>query len=206
MDTWSRITTIRTELIDELATLPPESWNARTLCTGWRVRDVVAHTFLPERVSFACVVVGLARSGFSLSRFIHEEAIRRGSIPVPDLVAAFRSAIPRRTVPPMRTAENVLADLVIHAQDIRRPLGLAWSYEPEMLAGVAGTVLTDRALGVPRRVAGLRLQATDLEWSAGAGPEVAGTLEALVLAMSGRSAVLGELSGRGRDELAARLP
>jgi hypothetical protein len=44
-------------------------------------------------------------------------------------------------------------------------------------------------------VAGLTLRATDAGWSAGTGPEVAGPIVAVVLAMTGRNAVLGELSG-----------
>jgi Mycothiol maleylpyruvate isomerase N-terminal domain len=33
----------RRDLTDFLATLTPEQWDAPTLCTRWRVRDVVAH-------------------------------------------------------------------------------------------------------------------------------------------------------------------
>ena len=33
----------RTELADLLDTLTPEQWDAPSLCTGWRVRDVTAH-------------------------------------------------------------------------------------------------------------------------------------------------------------------
>src|SRR4051794_8421016 len=35
----------RAELVDLLVTLTPEQWDAPTPCTGWRVRDVVAHVF-----------------------------------------------------------------------------------------------------------------------------------------------------------------
>ena len=33
----------RTDLADFLADLEPEQWLVRSLCEGWRVRDVVAH-------------------------------------------------------------------------------------------------------------------------------------------------------------------
>ena len=51
---------------------------------------------------------------------------------------------------------------------------------------------------------GLRLRATDLDWSAGDGPEVAGPGEALALAMTGRGVALADLSGEGVAVLEAR--
>ena len=35
----------RADLADLLVTLEPAQWNAPSLCTQWRVRDVVAHAF-----------------------------------------------------------------------------------------------------------------------------------------------------------------
>ncbi|WEL93313.1 DinB family protein, partial [Tsukamurella tyrosinosolvens] len=52
---------------------------------------------------------------------------------------------------------------------------------------------------------GVRLVADDLDWSFGRGPDVHGTAEALLLAMGGRTVVLDELSGPGRDRLARNL-
>jgi hypothetical protein len=52
------------------------------------------------------------------------------------------------------------------------------------------------------RLRGLRLVATDTDWSAGAGEPVEGPIAALLMLLTGRSALLGQLSGKG----AARLP
>ena len=38
----------RADLAEFLATLTPEQWEAPTLCTLWRVRDVVAHIYSYE--------------------------------------------------------------------------------------------------------------------------------------------------------------
>lgn len=54
-------------------------------------------------------------------------------------------------------------------------------------------------------VKGLRLRATDGPFEAGVGPEVEGPTLALVMAMAGRPAYLGELSGAGVDELRGRI-
>jgi hypothetical protein len=49
------------------------------------------------------------------------------------------------------------------------------------------------------------LRATDIDWEHGRGPEVSGSGEALLMAMSGRPAALTDLTGPGQPTLAARL-
>jgi hypothetical protein len=77
--------------------------------------------------------------------------------------------------------------------------------------------LSDFTLGTPwpmnvvvggsarRRVAGLRLVATDTDWSHGKGPEVEGAAEALLLLLYGRSPRTDELTGEGAATVLARL-
>lgn len=177
MDTWDRVVALRTGFVAQAKELTPAEWDAPTLCEGWRVRDVVAHLILPDRFSLLGELgglVGLIRAGFRLDRVICQDAIMRGSVPVPELLASYQSGIHRRSVPPGRQPANVLADLVIHLQDIRRPLGLPWSYDMELLETVTSTIFPDKGLGVPERVAGLSLRATDTGWAAGDGAEVSG--------------------------------
>jgi uncharacterized protein (TIGR03083 family) len=102
-------------------------------------------------------------------------------------------------------------ELIIHQQDIRRPLGLVRDVPPERvlpildycLTRVGSTVLVP---GVTKRAAGLRLVATDLAWSAGDGPEVHGTAEAILMGINGRRAALPDLDGPGVQLLASRQP
>jgi hypothetical protein len=51
---------------------------------------------------------------------------------------------------------------------------------------------------------GLRLAASDLDWSWGDGAEVTGTAEALSLALTGRKVALADLTGPGAKTLAVR--
>src|SRR6266550_4118824 len=72
-----------------------------------------------------------------------------------------------------------LAELVIHQQDVRRPLGIHRTVPDERLLVVLDFALTRAGGGATlassrKRARGLRLVATDLAWSAGAGPEVRG--------------------------------
>lgn len=59
--------------------------------------------------------------------------------------------------------------------------------------------------GKPRdHTQGLRLVATDLDWSAGQGPELRGPGESIVMAITGRAEAIDELAGSGVEVLAAQ--
>ena len=60
-------------------------------------------------------------------------------------------------------------------------------------------------IGAFWRARGLRLIATDLDWTAGRGPEVHGPAEVLLMAIAGRRDVVQELSGPGQATLATRI-
>jgi len=55
------------------------------------------------------------------------------------------------------------------------------------------------------RARGLRLVATDLDWSGGRGRLVQGPAEALLMAIAGRHGATEQLSGPGQPILAARI-
>ena len=96
-------------------------------------------------------------------------------------------------------------DLVIHAQDIARPLGLPYASPPEVVAASLAYVATSRFMGGPRRLAGLRLVSADTGWTLGTGPELRGPDTDLLLVASGRAAGLDALDGPGVAVLAGRL-
>ena len=59
--------------------------------------------------------------------------------------------------------------------------------------------------GGKQRAAGLRLVATDAEWSHGEGAEVRGPLVSLLMAVSGRGEALDDLTGPGLVRLHGAL-
>jgi hypothetical protein len=63
---------------------------------------------------------------------------------------------------------------------------------------------TNLLIGAKKRIAGLRLAATDCTWSTGTGQEVAGPLLSLIMAMSGRRQACRDLVGDGLPTLADR--
>lgn len=196
----------RRALADLLDTLTPEQWATPSLCAGWTVREVAAHLVVPFEVSAPSLMLRLARSLGSYDRAMDGATRELAARPTSELAALLRANADHRFTPPMSGPAAPLTDVVVHGQDIRRPLGLAHEVEPEHLR-VALDRMARGALGfVPRsRVAGLRFEATDLDWSAGEGALVRGPAEALLLAITGRPAALADLEGDGVDLLADRI-
>lgn len=128
----------------------------------------------------------------------------------------FRDATPTATLErfadagtialPFRESPAALGEVIVHAEDIRRPLGLRHAPDPEGLLAIARFFATkDFAVNSRSLVKGLHLSADDAGFQAGAGPKVVGPLLALVMVMAGRAAVLEELDGDGVPELSRRI-
>jgi uncharacterized protein (TIGR03083 family) len=116
----------------------------------------------------------------------------------------FESVIGSTKRPP-GPIDTMMGEVVIHSEDIRRALGVAHEYPTDAVVRVAGFYKGSNLLiGAKKRIAGLRLTATDAEWSTGEGPEVSGPVLSLVLAMTGRSAAFDDLSGDGVATMRSR--
>ena len=196
-DVWSDVLEERGALLDLLETLTPRQWNTRSLCTEWQVRDVVGHMVSETTMTVPKLVRGVIRSGFRINRFIAVDARREGSLTDSELIDAFRRAVPTRTHLPGLSSMSMLEDIVIHSLDIRRPLLRQYEVPEGRMVLVASDVWTSRFFIGHKLFAGLRVTATDADWAAGEGNAVNGPIEALVLAMTGRSTGLEELQGDG---------
>jgi len=98
-----------------------------------------------------------------------------------------------------------LTDGTIHHQDIRRPLGLPREIPADRLLCVLDFGRTAPTIRAKKRIQGLTLTATDLDWTTGTGPIVEGPAESLLMTLAGRRGVVGELSGPGQSTLAQRI-
>src|SRR5262245_26837322 len=145
----------------------------------------------------------------SIHRTIHHAACRRAAaLPTERIVAELRGMVGSRRHTLGVTHLETLTDNLVHGQDIAIPLGRHHDMPPAAAAVAASRVLSMRwppPLPSARKVAGFRLTATDIPWSAGAGPEVRGLMSALLLVCAGRLAALPQLSGDGLGDLATRL-
>jgi hypothetical protein len=148
-------------------------------------------------------VLALVRAGGKVQRAGDALAHSVAARPAAELARILRT----RAAMPSRAPDAQLADLQIHGQDIRRPLGLTRDFDAVRLHATLEFLVSPQArYGVvrPGRLDGLRLIATDLGWSSGLGPEIRGPAEALMLAAAGRTIVLDELVGDGVAVLADR--
>jgi uncharacterized protein (TIGR03083 family) len=98
-----------------------------------------------------------------------------------------------------------LTDGTIHHQDIRRPLGRPRNIPPERLRVTLDFVRTALPINAAKRIKGLTLRATDLDWRSGEGPVVEGPAESLLMAIAGRAGIADELAGPGLPTLASRI-
>lgn len=196
-DIWPVIHAERRALGTDLAALSPEAWATTSLCQRWSVRDLTAHMTATAKISPAAFFPKLLAAGFSLSRMQDKDiAAEKGTTPA-DTLAGFEGVLDSTQHPPGPT-ETWLGETIVHAEDIRRPLGIQHDYPAEALVQVADFYKKSNLLiGAKRRITGLQLRATDTDWSHGSGPEVAGPMLSLVMAMTGRKAVLCDLTGDG---------
>jgi uncharacterized protein (TIGR03083 family) len=195
----------RAELAAFLDGLTAAQWEAPTLCPGWRVRDVVAHMISYEDLGARGLLRRFAQGRFRPSR-VNDVGIAAYATCSPrELVALLRERLSPRGLTAGFGGRIALVDATIHHQDIRRPLGAPRDIPAERLRPALDFALVAPPIGAYRRARGLRLVATDLDWASGRGPEVRGPAEALLMAVAGRRGVVRELTGPGRDALAARL-
>ncbi len=188
-----------------LATLTPQPWQAPTLCAQWRVGDVVAHVISYDNVTIPGLFSLAAQGRFRLSR-INAAAMARCNTRNPGQLLALLNDDPRwGGLPAALTGRGRLVETLIHHQDIRRALALPRPIPPERLLTALRTAMIAPDVAGPWRIRGLRLTATDLNYSAGIGPEVRGAAEPLLMAIAGRPAALSELTGPGQAKLARRI-
>jgi uncharacterized protein (TIGR03083 family) len=202
----SAVRTQRLNLCDYLDGLDDSEWTVQSLCSAWTVRDVVAHLTLTTRATIPFIITSAIKARGSFDRMEEKMARDRATrFTTTELVEQLHESADssRRTVgsSPM----DPLVDLLVHGQDIARPLARPYEMRTNLALPALAHVAPNRFLGGPRRVAGLELVATDVEWSTGEGPEVRGTAENLLLAAAGRSAALAHLTGAGVDRLTERL-
>jgi uncharacterized protein (TIGR03083 family) len=194
----------RADFADFLDTLTPEQWDGPTLCTRWRVRDVVAHVVSYEELSTVGLVRRFVRGGLAPDR-VNAVGVRDYADRSPvELMALMRDHLSPRGLTAGFGGRIALVDGLIHHQDIRRALG-----QPRTISGERLTVALDFGRTAPTiharsRIRGLRLVATDLDWSTGDGPTVEGPAEALLMTIAGRPTT-SELSGPGLRTLATRV-
>ncbi|HVL86040.1 MAG TPA: maleylpyruvate isomerase family mycothiol-dependent enzyme [Pseudonocardia sp.] len=202
---WRVIAGQRRALADLLAGLDEEQLERPSLCAQWRVKDVAAHIVLtPQSPGIVRILAGALRARGDFDALNRDMAVAHADRPPAELVAQLRALADSRRKPAITTLDNLLFDTLVHIQDVAVPLGLTAVMPLDAAREGAERVWR---MGWPfwarHRLRGLRLSATDVDWSAGAGAEVRGPIQALLLLVTGRTeAVLAQLDGPGAERLA----
>lgn len=201
---WHSIDLEREALADQLRTLDEPQWSTPSLCSGLTVREVLAHLTVSGALSGPRWFAGVVRARFDFDRQVDDRLREQLGSSAEETLSLFRATIGSRTSPPLPRLA-ILGEMVVHGEDIRRPLGLSRHYPAETLKALlhyyAGT---DQTVVAKRRVRGLRLEAIDTGVVVGQGDPVRGNTLALIMAMTGRGDYCSDLSGPGVQALADR--
>ena len=203
-DIWPTIHTERQALAGDLRSLGQDQWSTTSLCSEWTVRDVLAHMTATAKMKPAGFFPKLAASGFKFNRLQEKGIADNKGSSAADTLAGFDAVLNSLGHPP-GPMDTMLGEMIVHSEDIRRPLGIRHEYPADAVQRVADFYAgSNLIIGAKRRIDGLTLRATDATWSHGSGPEASGPLLSLVMAMTGRKAALDDLSGDGVAALRTR--
>ncbi len=203
--TWKLIHDHRASMADTLAGLTPDQWAQPSLCGTWTVRQTAAHIVTGAEQTTGRFMGHMVANGFRFNKMMDVDAKKLAARPPDEIISRLRARTTTTNRPPAPVI-TMLGEIVVHSDDIRRPLGLPNDVDDETL--VACLEMYKGAsfpMGTKKRIDGLRLVATDVEWTHGTGPEVTGKAMPLVMVMTGRAAALGDLSGDGMPTLRDRM-
>jgi uncharacterized protein (TIGR03083 family) len=178
----------RRSLADALDTLTAEQWRTPSLCAGWTGVHVLAHQTMPFRISEQDFMTGLQRCGGDFTKFSDEIADRDSQLPPAELVGVLRANADTPWSPPGGGPSGALSHDVIHGLDITWPRKVAYDINESAAATVLDslTATGSRTLfGFP--LDGIKVVATDMDWSAGQGAELTGRSRDLIPLLAGRT-------------------
>jgi uncharacterized protein (TIGR03083 family) len=187
-----------------------DDWSRPSLCDDWSNHDVLAHLVIGYRAGPGVIATEMLYHAGSFDRanaaIAHSLAASRSPA---ELVDEFEQLTARpRGLGRYFPRRLLLGDHITHELDILFALGR----EPWIPADAAIAVLNTQ-VAVPnpfvpafRNSRGLRLVATDTDWTHGQqGPVVRGRAVELISVLANRPRMLSALTGDGVDVLASRV-
>jgi uncharacterized protein (TIGR03083 family) len=195
---WDVVVAERRALLGHLRELDAAEWDHPSLCEGWRVRDVAAHLIASPQLRWAATLRAMGGLWRGYNGMILHDGLRRGRAPVAEILEQYDTWAGVRRGPVTVTHVEPLVDVLVHTQDILRPLGRV--HEPP---AEAATVAADRCrllaplMGSARTVRRTRMRATDVAWARGRGPLVEGPAVELLMLCAGRQPDVSRLTRDG---------
>ncbi len=184
-------------LADLLATAPAETWDAPSLCEKWQVRHVVAHVTMPTRLTPEQFGAEMAAAGGDFGLLSDTVAARDASRPLTDHLAHLRSPLLHGWQPPGGGAAGALSHAVIHSLDVTVALDRPAVAPAEAVIAILDQLTAANGVIFGLDLTGVRLEATDTEWSWGTGEAVRADSGHLAALLSGRTLPDGHVLRRG---------
>ena len=181
----------------ELLTATPDAWDAPSLCDNWLVRHVVAHVTMPVRLTPEQFGAGMAAAGGDFTVLSDSVAMRDASLPAADLLDQLRSPGLHAWQPPGGGAAGALSHAVIHSLDVTVALDRPAVAPVEARTAVLDQLTAARGSWFGVDLTGVRLEATDADWSWGDGRLERADIGSLVALVSGRALPDGRTLPRG---------
>ena len=147
--------------------LSAPQWTTPSWCEGWSVQDLAGHIVAAAEQTPGNFYKELASAGFKFNVFADRAAKRIGAAGPEELIHRLQARTSTTNHPPAPVIA-MLGEIVVHGEDIRRPLGLEHRAPAAALVALADNWKKSNLLiGAKRRIAGLRLRATDADWATG---------------------------------------
>lgn len=186
--------------VDLLSSLSEAQWDTPSLCEGWRVREVIAHTTMPFRYSTSRFVLEMVKARGNFHRMADRAARRDAEgLSSAQLLASLRDNVEHPWSPPGGGPLGALSHDVIHGLDVATALGRDEHAAPERIVMVLRGLQPKQLRYFDVDLTGIELRATDVDWSYGTGAPVSGRAQDLLLLVCGRRVPAGRLTGVAAD-------
>jgi len=203
-DNWRITAKARSDFADLLDSLSEEQLSGNTLCDNWTPMDVAGHLVSFVELGLPAMMFSMAKAGFNIDKAWTTNATKYKSMGRDAISAALRQKGAKKAPIPSFSAGVSFMDVAVHTQDVRRGLGLEGSLDEQVLRASLDWATTHKQRKIhvdPKDLEGLRLEATDMDWSWGDGSLVSGPAEAILMGINRRD-MSTELTGDG----VAKLP
>lgn len=191
----------RRDLLEVLDRLDERQWDVASLCEGWRIREVLAHTTTAFRYSIPRLALAMVKARGDINRA--SDACARAdtrALSDAELLDSLRTNIEHPWHPPGDGPEGTLFHEVVHGLDMTVALGIDRTVPRERIEMMIGSLQPKAIDFFGADLTGVRLQADDHDWSYGTGSTVTGSAQHLLLVLAGRTLppdlLSGEQSGR----------
>lgn len=122
---WQIVATERRRLADDLSRLDETQWRAQSQCEAWTVEEIASHVVTPFETSNLRFMLALLKARGNFDRAIIGLTARvHASHSRADAIRKLRDQAENRWTPPKAGPEIMLAEVVVHGQDIRRAIGV----------------------------------------------------------------------------------